>query len=120
MALKDLAENFHYNIGLIEEHRIDLFQREKRLKELRDQQQSVADRLRILHDADEIEQLKGIYDQEKVHAKEIGEELLDELKRAGIKPEERVSYHIKEESWFDVWYLDSNEVYATIGAYTRL
>jgi len=120
MKLENLAVSFHHIVVNLEAERIELFQKEKKHNEFKSRAISLDDRLNLARLADEIRALKEIKEGREIEKFEVGKDLLEELQNVGVKPNEHVPYHITGESYFDVWYLDNNEVCATIGKYTKV
>ena len=120
MKPDDLALSYFKLINGLENDRIEIYQKEKSVKEQEAKALSLNDRLNLARDADDLRGHKEIYEQRQNEKYEMGKDLLEELQDANIKPGEKVEYHLSGRTYFEVWYLENGEVYATLEGYTKL
>jgi hypothetical protein len=119
MEIKQLASLFLdiKNIRDNEKRTIEYDLRNE-LNELKKQENPLTRNLTLLSKQDQIEQAKHFLKKREAELVEISSELLDQMKSQGLRPEERFPVHVQNQTYFDVWYLDDDEV-CTAGYYSQ-
>jgi len=119
MKIEELANNYHHSKISLNDEKIVLFQNERSYKEFIANSLTTEQKLRAFKLKDEIEHQKQLIEERENELLAFGADLLEALKAANIEPEEKVEFHIRNNSYFDVWY-DINEITYSSGPYSKM